>query len=202
MCTFIFGSSGSFIVIKACSSGRLTRSFIGGLSSWKPWRLRRCVVSTWLRAETDCDGYHALHGSPSHVWWTTRVFTVRTLMFIQSASRRKSLWETFCLAAVSGPWNHVNSYSVTTKPAGVTSLFLCSLKSLYLQLSSLTCVSKALSKTRLPFKGESLLVCSLPGRVVYLCHVSTKSRIYCKLPDQTVWTRRLELLCFIRDARL
>lgn len=160
MCTFIFSSLGSFTVIKARSSGRLTHSVIGGPSFWKPWRLRRCVVSTWLHVKTDCDGYHALHRSLSHIWWTTRVFTLRLLMFIQAASLRKSLWETFCLEAVSGPWGHVNShhYYQTSGSYFLVSLLWArlTLKSLYLQLSSLTCVPKAFSeKLGFPSKGNA-----------------------------------------------
>lgn len=56
----------SFTIITACSSGRLN-SFWHRSPSWKPWRLRRCFVSTWLHVETDCEGYQRLHRSSSHI---------------------------------------------------------------------------------------------------------------------------------------
>lgn len=136
-----------------------------GPSSWKPWRLRRCVVSTWLHAYIDCDGYHAMYGSPSHIWWTTTVFTLRTLMFIQSPLLWKPLRETVCLVA---EWGHVNSYAIRTVPAGVSSSFLRpkldplwspSTYTLELQLSSLTCVVRALFQ-RQGFSSKGKTFCS------------------------------------------
>lgn len=163
MCTFICSSLGSFTVIKACSTGRLTHPVIAGLSSWKSWRLRRCAVSTWLHVVTDCDGYRALHRSPAHIQWTTRVFTLRTLMFIHRAITLKvsvgdSLLPCGCvwpMRARKQPRHHYQASG---------SSFLVSwptLKSLHLQLSSLTCVRPCF-----PSKGEHLLVRSLPGTVV------------------------------------
>ena len=122
-----------------------------GLSSWKPWRLRRCVVSTWLHVMviTQCMDHH----HTSHIW-TTTVFTLRTLMFIQSPLLWKPLRETACLVA---QWGHVNGYAIRTVPARVSSSFLRpkldplwspSTYTLELQLSSLTCVVRALFQRR------------------------------------------------------
>lgn len=82
--------------------GEMNSLWRGDPSPWKPWRLRRCVVSAWPHVKTDCDGCHAPRRSSSHIRWMTAAFTLRDLMFIQSPLLWKSLWEVFCPVSVFG----------------------------------------------------------------------------------------------------
>lgn len=162
-----------------------------GPSSWKPWRLRRSVVSTWLHVETDCDGYHALQRSSSHIWWTSRVFTLRDPHVYPVA---------ISLTVVLGDFpSSPYSTNVVEVPCffspNLSHLEVVPLSSSFAP-SSLTHVSKAF------FKDQAFLqrVCSLPEHQssntcwMLLCNLGFTVGCLTKQAGLT--------LCFIRDTKL